>query len=746
MAKSLKISRNVTIGILAVVIVICLFIFYKKRDNFSAMYDAGSSNPIGVSRPNGFRAIKLTNTSRTLLTYLDNLAKDQKDEATAKASNISTDQDFVDCLTNVVQSLIAKAMFSPLKSIYDGLAFASDIPLIKCTPQSFNQDCFYFSETQSLAPFKFDKNPIDKPGGIAQSISEELSKVFNSPTMPDLLVDKILDSQRSGGKVLFLESIKDFINDTLEEITNMESDAFYVYYRVDYDLNESASSNTDKIQFRFVDNTSGHLILSQDIADIDNVATTQTEAPEMRVDCVMNFPPFGNCIENQGSVCIPTPHIPGQFGTKLGTQTRTSFIDIQPRGGGNACPNSQTEERQCYIPCENPILNEPLEEKDFSEFKSHLKNNSIAIRSDAYRSREDATYLINGLGIMTLSVDSDDNLVRSNIPNKIVQDCNNFNISTLYLRTFEDDGNYTKDLVILNPKTELCTGKPHQRSNLEGSLCSDSCTFTKRSSEDYESCLTRCSDQCSLACCQSACFRQNSFIEPFTSGTGCSFQPYGNTLSECKENCKNDGCESELTCGEICGNCSSISCRWTLPDFNGTSEKPTSPNIIATPGNNSATIIWNRSDDRGSRIERYIVTAYETTNPENGVRIELATNPSCTNCIHRIEKLKNNVSYTLGVSAVNNGGVSRMSNTVVVIPTTTSIDMSFVQSIQKDAIANVNKDKDMLKNLIDKIVLGRGNVDDQTLSDLLTYRNKPEQNTLKDLLSKMAGSTIEITI
>lgn len=755
MAKSLKISRNLTIGIVAIVIVVCLFIFYKKEELFSTMYDESSVNPIGVSRPNGFEAVKIkTTSSDTVLSYCLTLSSSEKQAATDETDNLSTgtpeDQlaSFLICLKHIIMSIVAKSVSIPLNSITSSIETINElqpIEKVKCRASAaLGNNCVLIANNQEINALKLDRNPIDSTrSSIAKEISDGLGKVFQNANA--LLVNKILESENNGAT--FLDDVKDEINDFLEHITNLDSDAFYIYYRVDYDLDVDNSDHKEKIKFKFVEND-GEKQLSTTIAGFNDGSTTQElpEAPVVDVDCEMNFPPFGQCIENQDSICIPTPHIPGQFGTKLGTQERTSFIDIQPRGNGRQCPLPQTEEKQCYIPCENPILDEPLEEMFFSDFKNKLMNNLESIRADVYRSRDDAQYLNNSLGIITLSVDSNENLVRSNIPNKIVQDCNNFNISTLYLRTFEDDGNYTKDLVIVNPKTELCTGQPHQRSNLEGSLCSDSCTFIKRSSEDYDSCLTRCTEQCSLACCQSACYRSGAFIEPFTSGSSCSFQPYGNTLSECKENCKNDGCQSETTCGEICGNCSSISCRWTLPDFNGTSEKPTAPNIIATPGNNSATIIWNRSDDRGSRIERYIVTAYETTNPENGVRIELSTNPSCTNCIHRMESLKNNVSYTIGVSAVNNGGVSRMSNTVVVIPSTTSVDMNFVQSIQKDAVANIYEDKDMLKGLIDKVVLQRGNVDDQTLSDLLSYRNKPEQNTLKDLLSKMAGSTIEITI
>ena len=51
---------------------------------------------------------------------------------------------------------------------------------------------------------------------------------------------------------------------------------------------------------------------------------------------------------------------------------------------------------------------------------------------------------------MSLSVE-DDLLKRSYIPNKVTQSCNNLNISTLFLRTLNEDGNYTSGLSI-NPK------------------------------------------------------------------------------------------------------------------------------------------------------------------------------------------------------------------------------------------------------------------------------------------------------
>ena len=693
-------------------------------------YNPGVEHFNDLVRPEGYNLVKLKSSPENELSFIESKVEESK-----TIYDDSEGEEFPTRLGHVLNHISTKFLRSAIRNALDGFINNEyiEIQKVKCINTSLSNDCGVFTDRDVPGSIRMDNNPIDGN----KSIKSKLESFFRQALHASLVKDKILESPE---KLNILNTTKDFINGILLELNNKYSDAFTIYFEVDFEPSDAAEDYTFMLKAN--SNT-----LSGSIAGIDDVTTQSSVAVAADADCVVNWGQWSDCQVDSLSTCVPTPNIAGQFGARPGIQQRQSQIITPARGQGTPCPLPQSEVRNCSVPCEDPLADSPLIEMSFTEFKDVLRTEAKTIRCDVFRSKEEARFLSNSLGRMTVSVDADNNFVRSYIPNKITQDCNNLNISTLYLRTFTDDGNYTDKLVIVNPKMEYCTGKPFERSNLEGSLCSDRCNFIKNNSENTGQCLNRCvlESNCSPSCCASACMKQGAIIENFESGSICSFQPYGRSLDECKENCKNDGCNNVAECNRLCGECRSISCRWTLPDFTGVSEKPSSPNIIATPGSNSATIIWNRADDRGSRIERYIVVAYETTNPENGVRIELATNPSCTNCIHRIENLKNNLSYTVGVSAVNSGGVSKMSNTVVVIPSATSVDMSFVQSIQKDAVANV-KSKDMLKHTIDKIILQRGNVDEQLLEELLAYRNQPDDKTLKDLLTKLAGSTIEITI
>jgi hypothetical protein len=693
-------------------------------------YTPGVEHFNDLVRPENYNLVKLKSSQENELSFID-----EKVDESKTIYDDSEGDEFPTRLGHVLNHISTKFLRSAIRAALDGFINNEyiEIQKVKCVNTSLSNDCGVFTDRDVAGSIRMDNNPIDG----TKSIKTKLESFFRQALHAGLVKDKILESPE---KINILNTTKDFINGILSDLNNKYSDAFTIYFEVDFEPADA----TDDYTFMLKPNNE---TLSGLIAGIDDVTTQSSIVVAADADCVVNWGQWSDCQVDSLSTCIPTPNMAGQFGARPGIQQRQSQIITTSRGQGTPCPLPQSEVRNCSVPCEDPLEDSPLVEMIFSDFKNYLRSERKTVRCDVFRSKQEARYLSNTLGKMSVSVDSDNNFVRSYIPNKITQDCNNLNISTLYLRTFADDGNYTDKLVIVNPKMEYCTGNPLVRGNLEGSLCSDTCNFIKSNSEDTGQCLNRCvlENNCSPSCCASACMKQGAVIENFESGSLCSFQPYGRSLDECKENCKNDGCNNVSECNRICGECNSISCRWTLPDFTGISEKPTSPNIIATPGNSSATVIWNRADDRGSRIERYIVVAYETTNPENGVRIELATNPSCTNCIHRIDSLKNNLSYTVGVSAVNSGGVSKMSNTVVVIPSTTSVDMNFVQSIQKDAITTIKSD-DMLKKTIDKIILQRGNVDEQLLGDLLAYRNQPEDNTLKDLLTKLAGSTVEITI
>lgn len=85
--------------------------------------------------------------------------------------------------------------------------------------------------------------------------------------------------------------------------------------------------------------------------------------------------------------------------------------------------------------------------------------------------------------------------------------------------------------------------------------------------------------------------------------------------------------------------------------------------LIAIPGNGSVHLVWSMPDDNGNPILSYKVVLWETGSSTFTTYPNLSTNTEVT-----ITGLKNDVSYSFRVYAVNSGGTSSDSNIATVIP------------------------------------------------------------------------------
>ena len=77
---------------------------------------------------------------------------------------------------------------------------------------------------------------------------------------------------------------------------------------------------------------------------------------------------------------------------------------------------------------------------------------------------------------------------------------------------------------------------------------------------------------------------------------------------------------------------------------------------------------WKKPDSTGGNIDSYVIVAYESFNRANGIRTSVLSNPNCSVCEYLVTGLRNQVYYDIGVRAVNEVGISDMSNVETVAP------------------------------------------------------------------------------
>jgi hypothetical protein len=155
--------------------------------------------------------------------------------------------------------------------------------------------------------------------------------------------------------------------------------------------------------------------------------------------------------------------------------------------------------------------------------------------------------------------------------------------------------------------------------------------------------------------------------------TECSFVPFGPSITDCISSCSNS-CKSK-ECQEICLGCNDPeSCEWV----ESTSENirlgldadvPEPLEIRAIAHDESKILLdWKRPETRGGNIKSYIILVYESFNRSNGVRTSILSDPNCSVCEYLVSGLRNQVFYDVGVRAVNEVGISKMSNIETIAP------------------------------------------------------------------------------
>lgn len=237
-----------------------------------------------------------------------------------------------------------------------------------------------------------------------------------------------------------------------------------------------------------------------------------------------------------------------------------------------------------------------------------------------------------------------------------------------------------------------------KNSSTENSINSSSCDFYGESFNNKRVCLETCADynKCSSQECDEHC----------SSAPVCEFNTIGRHSIDCIQECiRNDDCTSEF-CIEKCENCGQ-NCPWKKKktssniDFDSQYFDPDgkpSPvklelSTISTDGT-KAIIKWRKPYQGKVPLKGYLSYLLKTFKKSEGVKINKIMLENCDDntCEYILKDLTPNETYTLGVKAYNDIGLSTTSNLVTFKSNITNINMDFSieQEVDENDIGDFN--------------------------------------------------------
>lgn len=227
-----------------------------------------------------------------------------------------------------------------------------------------------------------------------------------------------------------------------------------------------------------------------------------------------------------------------------------------------------------------------------------------------------------------------------------------------------------KDVVVCPKTSPACEFIPHGGKKIE---CIKSCI-------SLDGCgVTQCYDSCNKCDDIDTCKWLNRDIDM------CKFSPYGSSKTDCINKCVSTNNCDYMGCLDICSNCTNRDiCPWINKeeekppeeptdlikpkDLNDPDGKPSAPYIKVLVLDNKIKIDWNKPYQGETQIEAYITLLYKTFNKSEGVKINVVPFFNCDNCVHVIDNLDKNETYTIGIRAYNSKGLGAISNLITFKP------------------------------------------------------------------------------
>lgn len=324
---------------------------------------------------------------------------------------------------------------------------------------------------------------------------------------------------------------------------------------------------------------------------------------------------------------------------------------------------------------------------------------------------------------------------------------------------------------------ELCKNNRYCKDyNDENDLNSNKCSFLPEGSNSFE-CIKKCkrntmNNNCNIDDCIYKCEtcedkdkckwkqKMSDFMEidrpeqpTIENPEQCKFKPWGlnkkHCISECSEGENKNNYGGELctkdTCNEICNKCDNPdTCNWKKMPDDVNNKVPDPPqNLVGVLGDREVKLYWEFIPQ--NNITDYKIFYYENNNQENSLRVvtynvnELVQNINRQDNSVRVtlDNLRNNVTYVIGVVAINSEGASTISRLIQKTP-----DEKY-RSKNSRTSAN-NNFPDLFSRYFQYEYFQNPDNSVTTIDDNLEYQNTNSKKC--NLLESLMGKTVEIEL
>lgn len=252
--------------------------FLVNLQTFTNYADYSNDNNVehfqaSMQQPINFDTVKMKVGDDNELSFLENMLEQSRGAFDAAIEN---DESNAVKLAKVLilksYEFIMKPITLKMNQFNDYKAAGVEVPTINCREDEVLKGCVYFNDDQTLPPYKFTNNPVDGMVSVKSQMEKFIIQALNADLVKDYL-------NSSPDKMDILNNIKEEINEGLKQLKNRFSDAFFIYFELDFNV------STDDYNFylRSVENTAPDVFLGKTDEATTTAALATTPAATTQI-------------------------------------------------------------------------------------------------------------------------------------------------------------------------------------------------------------------------------------------------------------------------------------------------------------------------------------------------------------------------------------------------------------------------------------------------------------------------------
>ena len=232
--------------------------FIMGLEAFTNYGDSNTSNTEhfqgNMRQPTNFNTVKIKVGDDNELSFLKNMMDQSKGEFDAAIENNESNAvKLSKALITKSYEFIIKPLTLKMNEFNNYTISKLEVPTINCREDEVLKACMYFNDEQALIRYKFTYNPVDGMLSVKSQMEKFITNALNANLVKNYF-------NNSPNKMDILNNIKEEINESLTQLKNRFSDAFFIYFELDFNV------STDDYNFylRSVENTSPDVYMGED--------------------------------------------------------------------------------------------------------------------------------------------------------------------------------------------------------------------------------------------------------------------------------------------------------------------------------------------------------------------------------------------------------------------------------------------------------------------------------------------------